>query len=106
MNNFSQLIKAISCTPQQLQAKGSGAVGQALNIRNFLIGYNNVEFEQYGKGRASYGKNLLKKMAEKLSIKELSAPELSRCRQFYLVYRQILGMLSQKYMPRCQKKTS
>lgn len=96
MNNFRQLIKNIELTHQQLQAKATGAVNQALTIRNFLIGHYIVEFEQNGKGRASYGKNLLSKMAERLNIKGLTAPELSRCRQFYLAYPQILGTLSQE----------
>ncbi|WP_114789974.1 PDDEXK nuclease domain-containing protein [Niabella yanshanensis] len=96
MNNFAQLIKAVSFTHRQLQSKAAGAVNQALTIRNYLIGYYIVEFEQNGKGRAAYGKSLLDKMAAKLDIRGLTAPELSRCRQFYLVYPQILGTLSQE----------
>ncbi|MCH5715539.1 DUF1016 N-terminal domain-containing protein [Niabella hibiscisoli] len=97
MTNFAQLIKAVAFTHQQLQSKAAGAVNQALTIRNYLIGYYIVEFEQNGKGRAAYGKNLLEKMAVKLAIRGLTAPELSRCRQFYLVYPQILGTLSQEF---------
>ena len=35
-------------------------------------------------------------LANQLSIKGLTAPELSRCRQFYTVYPQILGVLTQE----------
>lgn len=53
MNNFAQLIKAIAFTHQQLQSKAAGAVNQALTIRNDLIGYYIVGFEQSGKERAT-----------------------------------------------------
>jgi len=68
-----------------------------LTIRNWLIGFYIVEFEQNGKDRAEYGLDLLAKISLKINIKGLSAPELSRCRQFYKTYPQILGTLSQEF---------
>jgi hypothetical protein len=55
-----------------------------------------VEFEQDGKDRAEYGKKLLQNLAKEINIKGLTAPELSRCRQFYKVYSPILGSVTQR----------
>ncbi len=98
MSDFKQLIAVIDQTHRSLQQQAASAVNQALTIRNWLIGYYIVEFEQKGEDRAKYGKKLLINIADNISIKGLSAPELSRCRQFFRVYPQIFGTLSQKLL--------
>ncbi|MEA1878320.1 MAG: PDDEXK nuclease domain-containing protein [Bacteroidota bacterium] len=95
MNNYDQLISSIEGVHHHLQVSAANAVNQALTIRNWLIGYYIVEFEQNGKDRAEYGKGLLAKIADSISLKGLTAPELSRCRQFYNAYPQIFGSLTQ-----------
>jgi len=97
MNNFNNLVTTIQQLHKQLQLSAVNAINQMLTIRNWLIGYYIVEFEQNGKDRAEYGSGLLNKLAEKLNIQGLTPPELSRCRQFYKIYPQILGTLSQEY---------
>lgn len=97
MNDLSDLISNIGSLHQQLQQHAVKSINQLLTIRNFLIGYYIVEFEQDGANRAGYGKKLLTELAKSLKIKGLTAPELSRCRQFYLTYPQILGALTQKF---------
>ncbi|MEX0811273.1 MAG: DUF1016 N-terminal domain-containing protein [Chitinophagales bacterium] len=104
MKNFKELISTIETVHSQLQYNAASAVNQALTIRNWLIGHYIVEFEQNGKDRSIYGSKLLKDLAKKLSIKGLTAPELSRCRQFYSTYPQIFGTVSQKFenlLPTC-----
>lgn len=98
MSDFKQLIAVIDQTHRSLQQQAASAVNQALTIRNWLIGYYIVEFEQKGEDRAKYGKKLLINIADNISIKGLSAPELSRCRQFFRVSPQIFGTLSQKLL--------
>ena len=61
-----------------------------------MVGFYIVEFEQDGKDRAEYGKKLLQNLSKEINIKGLSAPELSRCRQFYKVYSPILGSVTQR----------
>lgn len=95
MKDFKQLISTIKGIHNELQTSAANAVNRALTIRNWLIGYYIVEFEQNGKDRAKYGQNLLNKIAENTRIKGLTAPELSRCRQFYHTYPQIFGALTQ-----------
>jgi predicted nuclease of restriction endonuclease-like (RecB) superfamily len=97
MENFKQLIENIKQIHQNLQKHATSAVNQALTIRNWLIGFYIVEFEQNGEDRAVYGVKLLAKLAASLQIKGLTEPELSRCRQFYQNYPQILGTLSQNF---------
>lgn len=55
-----------------------------------------MEFEQNGSDRAKYGTKLLETIAQNISIKGLTAHELSRCRQFYITYPQILGTATQE----------
>ncbi|HNW97550.1 MAG TPA: PDDEXK nuclease domain-containing protein [Bacteroidales bacterium] len=95
---FQQLSKILKQTNETLYKNVVKAVNVNLSIRNWLFGLYIIEFEQNGEDRAKYGEKLLQKLADTLSIKGLTAPELSRCRQFYLVYPQIFGTLSQKFI--------
>ncbi|GHT13232.1 hypothetical protein FACS189426_17840 [Bacteroidia bacterium] len=61
---------------------------------NNELGHFIVEYEQYGEDRANYGEHLLEKISATLAqngLKNVSVAELSRFRQFYTVYPQILG---------------
>ncbi len=98
INNFQELIQTIQNTHQVLSERSVKAVNTGLTVRNWLIGYYIVEFEQKGEDRAKYGTALITNIAKKIKIKGLTAPELSRCRQFYKVYPEILGSLTQKIM--------
>src|SRR5690554_5833757 len=97
MKDFKQLLSSIEQTHHHLQARTVNAVNQALTVRNLLIGFYLVEYEQKGADRAEYGSELLTKVAKNIKIKGLTAPELSRCRQFYNSYPQILGSATQKF---------
>jgi len=90
MNNFNSLVSSIQQLHQQLQHSAANTVNQLLTIRNWVIGYYIIEFEQNGKDRAEYGKSLLKSIAKKLNhIKGLDDRSLRRFRQFYLFYPQL-----------------
>ena len=87
MKNFNKLISTIEKVHVQLQVSAASAVNQALTIRNWLIGYYIVEFEQNGEDRAAYGDKLIEKLASKLNhIKGIDERSLRRFRQFYIVY--------------------
>lgn len=94
--NFNQLTEILHRTHKGLYQNAVKAVNINLTLRNWLFGYYIVEFEQNGEDRAQYGKQLLVNLAKQLSIKGLTAPELSRCRQFYAVYPEIFGVLTQE----------
>ncbi len=94
MKNLNHLINTIESVHSQLQTSAAKAVNQALIIRNWLIGFYIVEFEQNGEDRAQYGKALLKSIAEGLqSIKGLDERSLRRFRQFYLTYPQLASTI-------------
>jgi hypothetical protein len=100
--NFEQLIQACEKTHNYLQTTGVSTVNQSLTIRNWLFGHYIVEYEQNGEDRAKYGTELLKKLANKLSsknIKGLSDRSLRNCRRIYLVYPNISQALSEYALP-------
>lgn len=95
--NFEKLVTRIQQTNDFLQQNAVKAVNTHLTFRNWLTGFYIVEFEQNGSDRAEYGTKLLDNIAKNISIKGLTAPELSRCRQFYNTYPQIFGLITQDF---------
>ena len=90
-NNFEDLIDNVYQTHCLLQESAQKVVNQNLTIRNWLIGFYIVEFEQNGEDRAKYGTRLLEEMAKNLKakkVKGLDAQSLRTCRIFYFVYPQ------------------
>lgn len=103
MNSFSNLVSSIQKLHKQLQQSAVNTVNKMLTIRNWLIGYYIVEFEQNGKDRAEYGKSLLKSIADKLNhIKGLDERSLRRFRLFYLNYPQLANVIRGSVPPELQ----
>ena len=94
---FKQLSTLLVNTNDTLYHQAVKAVNMHLTLRNWLFGFYIVQYEQNGEDRAEYGKKVLDILAKNINIKGLTAPELSRCRQFYLCYSQILGSLTQEF---------
>ncbi len=65
------------------------AVNQLLTLRNWVIGYYIVEYEQGGKDRAEYGAAILDKLEDRINEKGLNKTLFKWCRQFYNMYPQI-----------------
>lgn len=100
--NFKNLVNSIQSANSHLQKNAIKAVNVQLSLRNLLVGFYIVEFEQKGEDRAVYGSQLLPKLSQKIKIKGLAETNLKICRQFYLTYPQILGTTSkelQKLLP-------
>jgi len=98
-SDFASLVNKIYQTHEYLNIHAVRSVNICLTLRNFLFGYYIVEYEQKGNDRAKYGDKLLENISKELllkGLKNVSAGELSRFRQFYAVYPQILGTVSQK----------
>jgi len=90
--DFDALVTSIVHIHQQAQDFAAKAVNVALTLRNWLIGYRIVEFEQQGKDRAAYGEKLLPALAGRLGaagLKRVDVRELRRFRLLYTVYPQI-----------------
>ncbi|MDO9510138.1 MAG: PDDEXK nuclease domain-containing protein [Bacteroidales bacterium] len=75
-------------------------INNALTLRNWVVGYYLVEYEQSGKDRAEYGKKTLKTLSERLGktdVKGFSDRNLRLCRQFYLEYPNIWQFIIAKF---------
>lgn len=94
---FEQIVTQIEKVHIEMQQYAVRQVDNALTMRNIIIGYYIVDFEQNGLDRATYGANTIKLLAIRLKhIKGISAPQLYRFREFYLVYPQIFSTVSRK----------
>lgn len=96
-NSFPLLIRQIQRTHVELSAQANKAINVSLTLRNWLIGWHIVEYEQGGADRAQYGTELLNTVSielERLKIPRCEARELRRYRQFYQMYPQIRESLT------------
>lgn len=91
--NFTQLAAVIDATHQQLQQDAVKAVNQYQTVRNWLIGFYIVEFEQNGEDRANYGEYLLKNLEQKVNRKGLNSTLFKRSRSFYIAYPQFAEVI-------------
>ncbi len=92
------LISQIQSVDGALKHEASKAVNRLLTIRNWLIGYYIVEYEQKGEDRARYGAGLLNVLADELNIKGLSFTALKLNRLFYISYPQIIDVVPQQFI--------
>ncbi|WP_196213026.1 PDDEXK nuclease domain-containing protein [Bacteroides cellulosilyticus] len=100
--NFEQLATIITDTHQQLQQSAVKAVNQHLTVRNWLIGFYIVEFEQNGEDRAAYGEQLLKNLEQRINQKALSITLFQWSRKFYLSYPQFNLLIIHSFMLICE----
>lgn len=99
VSDFDALVSSIVEVHQQTQHFAAKAVNIALTLRNWLIGYHIVEFEQQGNDRAAYGEKLLARLSQRLVAQGLShvtPRELRRFRQLYQTYPQIWQSVTAK----------
>jgi predicted nuclease of restriction endonuclease-like (RecB) superfamily len=87
--NFPALLTKIQSVQSALQSAAAHAVNTALTVRNWLIGYYIVEFEQNGEDRAQYGQKLLKNLEQRLQTKGMTERRFREFRRMYLVFPQI-----------------
>lgn len=98
-NNLESLATTIQQTNSYFLDKVQRQVNTALTLRNWVIGYFIVEYEQSGKDRADYGKQLFKAIAENLlkkGLKSIRERHLYLCKDLYKVYPEILRTASAK----------
>jgi hypothetical protein len=78
MINFDTLAQSIQQTHTVLQQEAVKAVNISLTVRNWLVGFYIVEFEQNGEDRAIYGDKLISKLAKTINLKGLASSELAQ----------------------------
>jgi len=99
-DSFESLVTAIQSASEQLSARAAKAVNVSLTVRNWMIGYYIVEFEQHGQDRAEYGDKLIPRLGTELKTRGLtgvSVRELRRYRTFYSAYPQIRESLTPEF---------
>ena len=73
-HSFSDLASIIQTTHDAAQSSAVRAINRMQTMRNWLIGYYIIEYEQHGKDRAEYGAQLLKKLEERVNRIALQDP--------------------------------
>lgn len=99
LHSFNDLASIVQTTHDAAQSSAVKAINRMQTMRNWLIGYYIVEFEQHGKDRAEYGKQLLKKLEERVDRKGVNVTLLQMSRNFYKLYPQMVNLFvpNQKY---------
>jgi hypothetical protein len=98
--SYELLISSIAEIHARTQAGAAGAVNRYLTLRNWFTGAYIVEFEQNGEDRASYGQQLLPRLARDLKRRKIpgcSSEMLGRMRLFYRTYPQLSESVSQPF---------
>ena len=93
LHSFNDLASIIQSTHDAAQSSAVRAINRMQTMRNWLIGYYIVEFEQHGKDRAEYGTQLLKKLEERVDRKGLTTTLFKWARKFYRLYPQMMENL-------------
>ncbi len=100
LNNIEQVTYAILQTSRFFTQRVEKQVNVAMTLRNWMIGYYIVEYEQGGEDRAAYGNKILETIASGLKqkgLKGMGETNLKLFRQFYSTYPQIRQTLSDNF---------
>ena len=100
VKNLEVLAIAIKHVNSFFVDKVQKQVNSALTLRNWIIGFYIVEYEQHGEDRAEYGSRLYEKLATRIKamgIKGLSLTSLHLCKQLYLTYPQIIHAVTEQF---------
>lgn len=100
LTNFTDLIKIINDTHNQLSSQAKKAVNTYLTIRNWLIGYYISEYELKGDDRANYGDKLLNELSlslGRLQVSNCNKRQLYDYINFYRTYTQIAPTVSAQF---------
>ena len=102
-DHLSELVTALHDSAYSATVK---AINRFATIRNYVIGFYIVEYEQRGKDRAKYGDRLLKRLAESVNKRGINETILKNCRRFYLVYPQIKDYLTGQICAKTSHKSA
>lgn len=87
--SFDQLTDAVKSINTTMRVSAMKAINRIMTVRNYIIGYYIVEYEQKGSDRANYGEGLLKRLEQSVNEKGLNETLFKNCRKFYLDYPQV-----------------
>ena len=87
--SFDHLSDVVLQLHESAYSASVKAINRFATVRNYVIGFYIVEYEQHGSDRAKYGDRLLKRLAEKVNKRGINETLLKIARAFYLNYPQI-----------------
>lgn len=94
--SFEHLTQLVEQVHNSAYSSSVKAINRFATIRNYIIGFYIVEYEQNGSDRAKYGDKLLKRLAERINKRGINETLLTNCRKFYALYPQIREFLEGK----------
>lgn len=94
--SFEHLTQLVEQVHNSAYSSSVKAINRFATIRNYIIGFYIVEYEQDGSDRAKYGDKLLKRLAERINKRGINETLLKVSRAFYLNYPQIQSYLAGK----------
>ena len=89
ISDFEKMISDIEALVNASKNELATSINKVMTVTYWSIGKYIVEFEQDGNAKAEYGKNLLSRISEELTLrlgKGYSRPNLNNMRKFYLKY--------------------
>lgn len=87
--SFDHLSDMVAQLHESAYSASVKAINRFATVRNYIIGFYIVEYEQHGSDHAKYGDRLLKRLAEKVNRRGINETLLKVARSFYLNYPQI-----------------
>lgn len=102
---FGDLVSAVESVHQYSHRSAVKAINRYATMRNWLIGFFIVEYQQKGKDRAVYGEKLLKRLEESLETRGLNVTLFQNCRLFYALYPQMADLFQIEIQPTALAKS-
>ncbi len=97
MSTIDTLVNNIDTVHNSIQSDVIRSVSSGLTLRNWVIGYYIVEYEQNGSDTSNYGDKIISTITVKLKhIKGMSSTNLKLYRQFYLNYKQLTQIVTER----------
>lgn len=87
--SFEHLTQLVEKVHNSAYSSSVKAINRFATIRNYIIGYYIVEYEQNGSDRAKYGDKLLKRLADRINKRGINETLLKVSRAFYNNYPQV-----------------
>lgn len=97
--SFADLVGAIRSVHQYSYHEAVKAINRYATMRNWLIGFFIVEYQQKGNDRAAYGEKLLKRLEESLDTRGLNVTLFQNSRLFYALYPQVADLFQINIQP-------
>ena len=107
--DFERLVELCRLTHEEARRSAVQAAERSLVVRNWLIGWYIVEYEQQGSDRAEYGAQTLENLSGALKSKigrGFSVRSLEQYRRFYLQFEGLVPQLRKSQTPSAKSRAS